>query len=121
VLGGGRLGPALEELDDPRDRDLRRRPPDDEADVPGVEAQLVALLEPTRPASGRATGSGTMWSRSAMTVSIGTVMSLRETCSPSRRSASQTKAFSRTSSSMVCRAAAPGNGTWSLAQPVIAW
>jgi hypothetical protein len=62
-----------------------------------------------------------MWSRSARTVRNGTVMSRRWTTSPPTVSRSVIIPFSCTSICAVSRAAAPGNGTWSSDQPVIAW
>src|SRR4051812_17283863 len=66
----------------------------------------------SRRASGSAAASGTMWSRSATTLSTGM------TIAPTSFSISS---LPRTSRSTVCRNAAPGKGTWSRVHWPITW
>src|SRR3954452_14360004 len=77
--------------------------------------------EPTRPSSGSAAASGTMWSRSAMMFSTGRVIAVRSTRSPPSSNVPSTSPLVRTSPSTVWAKAAPGNGMWSRVHWPIAW
>jgi hypothetical protein len=88
---------------------------------PAASRSSSFSFEPTRPISGSAAASGTMWSRSAMMLSTGRVIALRSTVSPPSSNVPLTRPLARTSPSTVCSKAAPGNGMWSRAHWPIAW
>src|SRR5918997_5848356 len=75
---------------------------------PAASRSSSASSDPTSRGTGSAAGSGTMWSRSAITFSSGPRVAPSPTRSPPSSRLPSMSALRRTSCSTVCRHAAPG-------------